>query len=367
MIKLSQVKFDCRHFKGHVPCKPNKIYGVTCNDCDYYEKTKQKILIIKLGAAGDVIRTTPLLYPLRKKYPESKIYWLTYFPELIPIISNPNADQVLKYSAQSVSYLESVEFDVLINLDKDMEAISLTNKIKANEKFGFTLRDGHCFPVNKSAEHKFLTGIFDNVSKENKKNYLQEIFEICGFTFEGENYVLDIDKNADREFSIDKERKVIGLNTGCGERWTSRLWKDEYWINLIRNLRQSGVEVILLGGPAEHEKNSELNSLTGAKYFGVFDLKTFINLVNKCDVIVSQVTMTMHIAIALKKKLVLMNNIFNPNEFLLYGNGEIIQPEKECRCFFMPVCVNKDYKCMDLLTPDSVYNACLRQISMISN
>lgn len=367
MIKLSEVKFDCRHFRGHIPCKPNKVHGVICNNCEYYVKTKKKILIIKLGAAGDVIRTTPLLYPLRKQYPESKIYWLTYFPDLIPVNNNPGADQVLNYSVQSVSYLESVEFDVLINLDKDIEAISLAKKIKASEKFGFTLKDGHCFPVNVNAEQKFLTGIFDNVSKANKKNYMQEIFEICGYKFSNENYVLDIDKYSDRDFPIDKDKKVVGLNTGCGERWTSRLWKDEYWISLISNLKESGVEVILLGGPSEDGRNSELNRITGAKYFGTFDLKTFINLVNKCDVIVSQVTMTMHIAIALKKKLVLMNNIFNPDEFFLYGNGEIIQPEKECRCFFMPVCVNKEYKCMDLLKPVSVFEACMRQLSLINN
>ncbi|PIU40254.1 MAG: glycosyl transferase, partial [Candidatus Omnitrophica bacterium CG07_land_8_20_14_0_80_50_8] len=35
-----------------------------------------RILIIKLGAMGDVLRTTPLLPALRKKYPGSKITWL---------------------------------------------------------------------------------------------------------------------------------------------------------------------------------------------------------------------------------------------------------------------------------------------------
>jgi heptosyltransferase-2 len=75
--------------------------------------------------------------------------------------------------------------------------------------------------------------------------------------------------------------------------------------------------------------------------------------------------MSMHIAIALGKKLVLMNNIFNPNEFELYGNGEIIQPRKECKCYFQPVCVNKKYECMEYLLPDDVYNACLRLVSLL--
>ena len=50
-------KSDCRHFLGHIPCKPHKKHNVHCNNCSFYEKKTGKILIIKLGAIGDVIRT----------------------------------------------------------------------------------------------------------------------------------------------------------------------------------------------------------------------------------------------------------------------------------------------------------------------
>ena len=53
---------------GDIPCKPHKQYGVHCidesgNDCPNYSSFKEKILIIKPGAKGDVIRTTPILHP----------------------------------------------------------------------------------------------------------------------------------------------------------------------------------------------------------------------------------------------------------------------------------------------------------------
>ncbi len=365
MIKLSDVKLDCRHFRGHIPCKPNKQYGVMCDDCKYYDKINKKILIIKLGAAGDVIRTTPLLYPIRNQYPNSKIYWLTYSPELVPVSTDPKVDEVLKYNLQNVSYLQATEFDVVINLDKDYEAVSLMRNVSAKKKIGYTIKDGYCYPADKSAEHKYLTGIFDNISKENKQNYMEEIFEICGYKFKGEKYILERNKEFDIDWPVNFNKKVIGLNTGAGERWTSRLWSNEKWIQLINRLMATGFEVILLGGPSEHEKNILLNEVTNAKYYGVSDLRTFINLVDKCDVIVTQVTMSMHIAIGLGKKLVLMNNIFNPYEFELYGNGEIIQPRKECKCFFQPKCINKEYECMNYMMPEDVYEACLRQVSLL--
>ena len=96
VMKKEKVKYDCRHFEGHIPCEPNKKFDEQCDHCSHYEQntssiivldtkklllqeifkiydfTKQdlveeipiiqtqvtRILFIKLGAIGDVIRTT---------------------------------------------------------------------------------------------------------------------------------------------------------------------------------------------------------------------------------------------------------------------------------------------------------------------
>ena len=83
---------------------------------------------------------------------------------------------------------------------------------------------------------------------------------------------------------------------------------------------------------------------------------------NETDLVVSAVTMGMHIAVGLKKPLVLMNNIFNPNEFEMYGRGEIVQPRKECTCFFSPKCTNDKYNCMDHMSPEDLYEAIHRNV-----
>lgn len=360
MIKIKDLKTDCRFFKGDIPCLPSKLHGVYCNNCNFYKQTKEKILIIKLGAAGDVIRTTPLLYPLKKLYPDSFIYWLTYYPDLIPQYNkdhdNVIADKICEFSLQNVLYLKEIDFDLLINLDKDNEAISLTNSISAKEKLGYTIKNGLCYPLTNGSSSKYLTGLFDDASKRNTKSYLSEIFEVCGFKFNKEKYILNIDDTFSIDWDINKNNTVVGLNTGCGSRWTSRLWKDEYWIELINILTANNYEVILLGGEQEDNKNKFYKQHTQAKYFGCYNLKTFINLVNKCDVIVTQVTMALHIAIGLQKKVILLNNIFNKNEFELYDKGVIIEPNKVCKCYYSPICTNEKYKCMDYLLPKTVFS-----------
>ena len=350
------VKDDCRYFRGHIPCAPNKREGVHCADCKYYDKIEEQILIIKLGATGDVIRTTPLLHVLKEKHPHAKIWWVTESPDIVP----GSVDVVLPFTLQSIISLRGVTFDILYNLDKDFHASALAAELNARVKKGFIVRNNAIAPADSDAVEKFTTGIFDDVSKANQKSYLTELFEICGCKFTGEKYILDSYPNAAKDWDITPGKFVVGLNTGCGDRWTSRQWSDEHWIELAKQLQAKNCEVILLGGKYEHEKNLELAAKSGAKYFGYFPLRTFVNLMSRCDMTVTLVTMAMHIAIGLEKKLVLINNIFNPKEFELYGLGELIEPEKECICYFQQKCINTVYQCMDHLPVSRVLDSCTR-------
>jgi ADP-heptose:LPS heptosyltransferase len=343
------INTDCIYFKGDIPCSPHKMYGYHC-ECKEYKKIKHTILIIKLGAIGDVIRTTPLLRKIRKEFSGAYITWFTYTPEIL----HPDwVNKILKVSAENIEFIKNIKFNWVINLDKDPIAIALTNSLNADRKSGFTLDEwGHPKAISSLAEkNKWLTGIFDDLNKQNKKHYVEEMFAICGFEFNDEEYVINVDLE-EKAWNIDKSKRVVGLNTGCGGRWSSRLWPKENWVKLAKNLLENNFEVILLGGEQENEKNKWIAELSGAKYFGYFSLSTFISLLDECELIITAVTMAMHLTIALKKKLILFNNIFNKNEFYLYGRGQILEPEFDCNCYFSPVCENN---CMQYIYPEKVY------------
>ncbi len=344
------VNIDCLYFKGDLPCKPHKQNGYHCNNCPSYQKVSKRILIIKLGAIGDVIRTTPLVRKIRSEFPNAKITWLTHTPSILPA---NDIEEILKYDFISVLYVQATEFDIVYNLDKDKDACALVNSINAKQRFGYKLKDGVAFPMNQLAEHKFSTGLFDDVSKANTKSYVKEIFEMVGWEFAGEEYLFDNHEDKNFQWDLNRNKKLIGLNTGCGDRWTTRLWPNEHWVDLINQIQKEGFEPILLGGEQEHSKNLELSKLTGAKYLGHFGLQQFINLVYQMDVMVTQVTMAMHISVALQKQMVLMNNIFNPFEFELYNRGAIISPSKKCECYFLGTCKFGN-SCMKDLVPSAV-------------
>jgi ADP-heptose:LPS heptosyltransferase len=349
---------DCLHFKGHIPCKPHKQNGYHCDNCPAYEKVSKRILIIKLGAIGDVIRTTPLVVKFKKLYPNCKITWLTWTPDVLP---SSQIDEILKWDANSIMYAQHSSWDIAINLDKEKEAGALLKIVDAKEKFGFVLKDNEIQPYNELAIHKFLTGMFDDVSKTNTKSYLTEIFEICGMKHTGEPYLMDTHDDKNYKWDLPNGKKIIGLNTGCGGRWTTRLWSIDKWVELIAILKkqQPEAQILLLGGEAEDARNKEIQQRSGALYLGYFSLFQFINLVNQCELIITQVTMGMHITLALGKKIILMNNIFNPHEFDLFGKGEIVMPDKECKCFYRGSCVD-GVSCMEQLPAQKIADAVRR-------
>nr|WP_260170385.1 glycosyltransferase family 9 protein [Methanococcus maripaludis] len=194
--------------------------------------------------------------------------------------------------------------------------------------------------------------------KKDTRNYIDLIFETCGFTFNDEKYILPGRLEKSFELGINKK---IGLNTGTSKTWITRIWKMENWEKLITLLLKENYEVVLLGGPEEKELNEKLaKKYPEVKYFGVMPIGEYISLLDSLDIIVTQVTFAQHLAIGLNKKIVLLNNIFNKNEYYFYDLDHIIlEPEVSCKMCYKSKFDNTCQvdNCMDLIKPEYVYDS----------
>jgi heptosyltransferase-2 len=217
--------------------------------------------------------------------------------------------------------------------------------------------------VDRAAWHKFATGIDNPYSRRNRQSYVEEIFDITGIPFQREEYWLRDPTGPARERATQLVPKdsAIGLNIGAGKRWPSRIWPVEYWIELIRLLNARGLQPVLLGGPQEVEMSARLVDATGCLASGVQSLEIFYAMIERCQCIVSAVTMAMHLAIGARTPLVLLNNIFNRYEFELYERGEIVEPLTPCECYYSGVC-RTGRKCINEISPEAVFGAILRSL-----
>ena len=131
------LKTDCAYFKGDRPCSYNKNEGIMCNNCKHYLPISFKILIVKLDAIGDVLRTTSILKPLRKKYPDCYIEWCTRQNASDLFKNNLLVDDVITIEDDAFFRIKAESYDLVINLDTSKISSAIATSTNAKEKIGF--------------------------------------------------------------------------------------------------------------------------------------------------------------------------------------------------------------------------------------
>jgi ADP-heptose:LPS heptosyltransferase len=325
-----------------------------------------RILIVKLAAIGDVLRTTPLLTGLKRAYPQSHITWVVD-QEAQPLLkNNPCIDRLLSFDFASLLPLEAEAFDLVIGLEKEPRGAAIVSKVKAKEKRGFSLGpEGNPFPLNSSSEYAFFLGLSDELKfHQNRKTYPELIFEIAGIDYQGDEYLFFLapedavfaEKFA-RKTGLKKSNRVIGLNTGAGAVFANKAWTEEGYLGLIKQLKKEpGTKVLLLGGPGEKERNRRILKKTrGAVIDTGCDntLGQFAAILNLCDLVVTGDTTAMHLAIGLKKKVIALFGPTCAQEIELYGRGEKVASSFPCAPCYRRKC-EVSPNCMEGVTAEEV-------------
>jgi heptosyltransferase-2 len=362
-----EIALDCRYFAGDRPCYWHKREGAVCT-CDYYAPIRQRILIVKLDAMGDVLRTTCLLPALADVHPEGAFTWITR-PEALPLLThNPYLAEAVPLGPETVVMLLTRSFDRVINLDASKVSAGLAAVATSPRKDGFILDPaGNVTPTNESARAWLEMGLFDDLKKKNTRTYQSIMAEILGLNAARSRYVLELTdieweqaKAQVDDLGVDRGMPIVGLNTGAGERWPLKQWRLDGYCDLIRRLYEElGVQVLLLGGPAERYRHEFLlrNALVP-----VFDcgnensLRRFAALVGQCHVLVSGDTLAMHLALALNRRVVVLFGPTSAAEIELYGLGEKIVPDMECLVCYKGKC-DLVPNCMDVISVEAVAHA----------
>jgi heptosyltransferase-2 len=364
-----QAHTSCRHYRGHIPCKPNKLRGKECPDCDEFDPIGPRVLLIKLGAPGDVLRTTCLLPGIKRKWPGCELTWLTRENARDLLGSLPQIDRALTVESEGVLQLTGEAFDTCINLDNDPIASSIATQIKAGGKLGFHLdNQGRVVAANIEADEWLQIALFDRLKKENRKSYQAMMRAIVG---------LDPMPHDTIQVAIAPEEKErarlrleslglagtapVAFNTGSGGRWKTKKWPMESFLklsDLIRK-RQPG-RVLLLGGPEEHEANTLMvqEDPDSFIYPGVMPLREFMALVGECSLLVTADTLALHVGLGTGVRTLAL---FGPTSCPeIEGCDGLVKVEApvDCVCCYLKECSREPF-CMDTLAPKTVLEAIL--------
>jgi len=334
-----------------------------------------RVLIIKLAATGDVIRTTPLIYGLKREYENSHITWVTDSSAYQLLKTNSEIDKLLIFNLESVLYLTAQQFDLVISLDKEPRAVGLSEDVMAKRKVGFCLsKFGTLDICNKESEYALRLGIDDSLKfYDNEKSYPEIIFEMCGLEYKGEGYRLDIDpgdldyaKGLFDENGIVGDEIVVGINSGAGPVFANKAWNEECFAKLIESLNGVDVDgrkikVVLLGGEDEREKNERIFEASGG---GAVDIgcghtvPQFSAILSLFDLIITGDTMALHIALAHSVGVVAIFGPTAQSEVDLFSMGEKVVSTIDCAPCYKTSC-DKSPNCMDVVSLEEVFGAAL--------
>jgi len=387
-MQLPLIHFDCKYFEGDKPCVPNKKYGVFCGNCNYYVKDydihdifspidapaentsgkdeHKKIIIIKLDAVGDVLRTTSILPSLKNYYTDSSIIWITK-KRAFPVLKDNRLIDEIYFMEDDITHIYNDSFHISINLDSGKNSCAIMSNINANACYGYYLFNGKPYPVNDLANEWYLMGVDDNTKRVNQKTYHRIIHEICGLPYQNSKPSLEITPEKAKasevikdKFGLGKYSEFILVNLGGGNRWQYKKWVKEGYIQLVNLLAEDKSRAIgvIAGGEDVafyYEIIAELTDTENIVKFGCDNpIEDFISIILLTDKVFTSDSLAFHIATALDKYCIVVTGPTSHTELDVFGNGKIIYSDKVgCLCCYLNRC-DKIVTCMNTLSADYI-------------
>ena len=296
-----------------------------------------KVLIIKLGysetidpeisrtsSLGDVLRTTVILYPFK----DDQVTWLVDQAAYPLLEGNPLIKRILIFDLASVLQLQKERYDTVINLEKVPGVCALADSVSAWRRYGFRFDEvkGEAEAYDK-CESIFTLCKDADLKRAHKGSWQQALLEVVGATWDGQEYILGY-----RPKTV--ETCDVGLNWAVGSKWPNKAWPAGSWETLKT----------LLDGQYSYSMQQGLDSL-----------HAYMDWVNSCRLLVTNDSLGLHIALALRKKVVVLYGPTNPNETYFYGRGEVLFPEAPYDCIpcLSPTCIQPKV-CMEFISPAAV-------------
>ena len=310
----------------------------------------KKILIIRLGAIGDVIHTSNLYRAVKKKHPEIEIHYLA--DGLIKPLLEADKDIAEVIEAPSKFKLFSAETKALIN------------KLK-KEKYDAVLN------LQPSLKTRLLV-LFSGIKKQAVYKKTFKIHAVKNFWQTGLKFFPDIEELKDLKLYLpetyingaeeklkDLNRPLIAVNAGgMFSKRQGRAYPLDKWIELCRRLEEKySASIIFTGAQEDKEFLEPLNCIKNSvNYIGKLSLAETFAVISQADLMISGDSGPLHAACALGVKSIGLYGSMPSTRTGCYCGGINIVSKKQC------VPCNRR-KCR-YLKNKNIYAPCMEEISI---
>ncbi|HXT00684.1 MAG TPA: glycosyltransferase family 9 protein [Elusimicrobiota bacterium] len=324
-----------------------------------------RILIVKLGALGDVLRTTGLLPALLARHPGARICWAASEAAL-PLL------QGLPVEAMTLERAGAQErsFDLVLSMEEDPRAARLARRLCRGELVGVTEEDGRLGYTESSRAYYDMSllrpesrggrAAADAAKAANRRGYIDLWCGVLGLTAAAPArplLALGADelaagREAAAELLRGGRRPLIGLAPFAAGRWKAKSLSPSASARAARELAGLGGTVAVFSAPEQGAARRA--AAAGASRKNVVDagdargLRAYAALLAACDAVVCVDTLSAHLAAALELPVAVLVGPTSAAEIDAGARGGVCVPPGGCSCFYAPAC-GRPSPCLDEL------------------
>lgn len=326
-----------------------------------------KVLIIKTGALGDVLRTTLLLPALRRLSPEVEITWITSSAARPLLEHNPHLDRLFLVDDASGAWRKEF-YDWVLSLDDELDLCRLAASLKTRRLSGAYVEAGSLPCYSEDVAEWFGMGLLrpenegglaraNELKRANQNSYGTILHRCLKLPLPVARPQIFVPAETRRQVQqwiagtpLAAFPRLVGINTGAGRRWKYKSWGEEQTAALATELcRKFDVGVVILGGEQERERNERIKLMTGENCVvapGDWDLLHFAAVVGLCQVVLTSDSLALHLAVANHVPAVAFFGPTSAAEIDLFGHGIKVVTDLSCRCCYLASCEVRPH-CME--------------------
>lgn len=300
----------------------------------------QRILIIKLGAVGDVIHSLPVLETLRACFPKAHLGWVVEEASYPILAGNPSLDELILLErrklrgAASIAYLrrwmrdlKARQYDTVLDLHNLFKTGIIGYFSGASLRIGFSKwREGNFLFMNRRvrppsryqhAVDKYLSLLAPLDIREDRW--------VRRFPLVWELHEKEMIGRFWEQNGLKEQDRVVAINPGAN--WPSKRWRPVFYARVADQLiKQCDAKILLLWGPGEKHLAEAIASHMQEKGMmaPLTTLKELMPLIKRCRLFISGDTGPLHLAAALGVSTVALFGPSDPQRNGPYGEGHFV-------------------------------------------
>ena len=220
-----------------------------------------------------------------------------------------------------------ITYENFSGVSSGLEIYNADNYVPSNDVFNQLDGNWHGYIWDKERLVVQNDKIQDTLAYSEPKSgtsWQQSLVEGMGFTWKEQDYPTSTIK--------DEKTWDVGLNWNVHPDWTSKMWPDEHWNDLMKEL----------------SKNYSVSWQQGLNNFD-----EYMQWMSKCRIIITVETLGLHLASALKKDIIALLGPVSNSEFS-YGRITTVKPSpRKCMPCNAPAC-GVAHHCMKDISVESI-------------